>query len=93
VDLYSIKPIDEELELRCTEETGNVIVLEDHLMYGGLASANADVYTDHCVSPKRFRRLGIPQVYAGFGSGADLRKKYGYDNSAGVRTAKELCGK
>jgi transketolase len=79
--------------LRCTEETGRVIVLEDHLMYGGLASAIADVYVDRCVAPKQFKRLGIPQVYAGFGSGAQLRAKYGYDKAAVVRTAKEMCGK
>jgi transketolase len=93
VDMYSIKPIDEERGLRCTEETGRVIVLEDHLMYGGLASAIADVYVDRCVAPKQFKRLGIPQVYAGFGSGAQLRAKYGYDKAAVVRTAKEMCGK
>jgi transketolase len=82
VDMYSIKPIDEELILRCTEKTGKVVVLEDHLMYGGLASAISDVYTDHGVCPKKFRRMGIPQVYAGFGSGPELRQKYGYDTAA-----------
>ena len=93
VDMYSIKPLDEELVLRCTEQTGNVIVLEDHLMYGGLASAIADVYADRCVYPKRFRRMGIPQVYAGFGSGPELRAKYGYDDVATVRAVKEMLGK
>jgi transketolase len=78
VDMYSIKPLDEELVLRCTEETGKVLVLEDHLMYGGLASAIADLYVDKGVAPKKFKRLGTPQVYAGFGSGDELRDKYGY---------------
>jgi transketolase len=78
VDMYSIKPLDEELVLRCTEETGKVLVLEDHLTYGGLASAIADLYVDKGIVPKKFKRMGTPQVYAGFGSGEELRDKYGY---------------
>lgn len=93
VDIYSIKPIDEELIIRCTEQTGRVIVLEDHLAYGGLASAIADVYADHCIYPKQFKRMGIPQVYAGFGSGPELRAKYGYDDAATIKAVKEMLGK
>lgn len=82
VDLYSIKPVDKELILKCAKETKNILVLEDHLMDGGLASTVADVFADSGVYPRKFKRLGIPQVYAGFGSGEELRKKYGYDKSA-----------
>ena len=79
VDMCSIKPIDEEMLLRAAEETGNVVVWEDHLAYGGLASAVADVFADHCVAPKKFMRMGVPQVYAGFGGAPELYEKYGYD--------------
>ena len=58
--------------------------------YGGLASAISDVYADHGAAPKRFRRMGIPQVYAGFGSGAELQHKYGYDAEAVVKAVQEL---
>lgn len=90
VDMYSIKPIDEQLVLDCTAKTGRVIVLEDHLMYGGLASAVSDVYADHGVSPKQFRRMGIPQVYAGFGSGAELQRKYEYDAQALIEAVQAM---
>ena len=92
VDMYSIKPLDEELTCRCAEETKRIVVLEDHLMSGGLGSAIADCLMDRGVFPKAFRRLGIPQVYAGFGSGEDLRKKYGYDLAATVGAIREVCG-
>jgi transketolase len=82
VDMYSIKPFDEELVTKCTEETENIIVLEDHLTFGGLASAIADFYVDKGIRPKTFRRMGIPQVYAGFGSGPEQRQKYGYGAEA-----------
>ncbi len=90
VDMYTIKPLDEELVLKCIEETGNVIVLEDHLMIGGLASAIADMLVDRAVMPRKFKRMGIPQVYAGFGSGEELRDKYGYGLNATVEAVREI---
>ena len=91
IDMFTIKPLDEELTLRCVSETGRVVVLEDHLTTGGLASAVADVMADNGVYPAAFKRLGIPQVYAGFGSGEDLRAKYGYDDAATLSALREVC--
>ncbi|NLM45808.1 MAG: transketolase family protein [Firmicutes bacterium] len=93
IDMFTIKPLDKELVLRVVEETGRIVVLEDHLMYGGLATAISDLLMDRAVYPKAFRRLGIPQVYAGFGTGEELRKKYGYDTEATVRAVREVLEK
>jgi transketolase len=90
IDMYSIKPVDKELIYKAVRETQNIVVLEDHLMEGGLASTIADVFVDGGVYPKKFKRLGIPQVYAGFGSGEDLRKKYGYDKDATIAAVKAM---
>jgi transketolase len=90
IDMYSIKPLDKDLVYKAVKETGNILVLEDHLMDGGLASCVADALVDGGVYPKHFKRLGIPQVYAGFGSGEELRKKYGYDQSAAVAAVKAM---
>lgn len=90
IDMYSIKPLDKELVLKAVKETGNILVLEDHLMEGGLASTIADFFADEGVYPKKFKRLGIPQVYAGFGSGPEQRKKYGYDKDAAIAAVKEM---
>jgi transketolase len=90
IDMYSIKPVDKDLIIKAIKETGNVLVLEDHLMDGGLASTIADVFADAGVYPKKFKRLGIPQVYAGFGSGEELRKKYGYDFTAAAAAVKGM---
>ncbi|MDO4269506.1 MAG: transketolase C-terminal domain-containing protein [Eubacteriales bacterium] len=79
IDMYTVKPFDEAAVRRAVEETGNIVVWEDHLMSGGLASSISDFFVDNAIRPKHFKRFGIPQVYAGFGSGEELRKKYGYD--------------
>jgi transketolase len=90
VDMYSIKPIDKDLVIQCVKETGRIVVLEDHLMEGGLASVVSDVIVDNGISPKAFKRLGIPQVFSGFGSGPQLRDKYGYGLKATVDAVKEI---
>jgi len=90
IDMYSIKPIDKDLIFKAVKETGNILVLEDHLMEGGLASTIADVFVDGGICPRHFKRLGIPQVYAGFGSGEEQRKKYGYDKDAAVAAIKKM---
>ncbi|WP_175988984.1 transketolase family protein [Microbacterium tenebrionis] len=79
VDMWTLKPIDQELVLRSAAETGGrFVVLEDHLAYGGLATRIADVVADNGVHLSGFERLGIPQVYAGFGEDEQLRDKHGY---------------
>lgn len=85
VDMFTLKPIDADLIAQCADETGGrFVVLEDHLAYGGLASRVADVIADRGIHLTAFERLGIPQVYAGFGEDEELRDKYGYGLSATV---------
>jgi transketolase len=90
VDMYSIKPVDKEIIVKAAKETKNILVYEDHLMEGGLASTVADVFLDSGVFPKKFKRLGIPQIYAGFGSGPEQRKKYGYDRDSAVAAVRSM---
>jgi len=79
VEMFTLKPIDEDLIHQCATDTGGrFVVLEDHLAYGGLASRIADVVIDRGISLVAFERLGIPQVYAGFGEDEELRDKHGY---------------
>lgn len=91
VDMFTLKPIDEDLIVRCAAETdGRFLVLEDHLAYGGLASRIADVVADRGVRLTAFERLGIPQVYAGFGEDEQLRDKHGYGFAATVAAARRV---
>lgn len=93
VDMFTLKPIDEELIVRCAEETGGrFVVLEDHLAYGGLASRIADVVADRGLGLAAFERLGIPQVYAGFGEDEQLRDKHGYGLTATVDALRRVLG-
>ncbi|MFB9378370.1 transketolase family protein [Kineococcus gynurae] len=91
VDMFTLKPIDADLVSRCAEETGGrFVVLEDHLAYGGLATRVADVVADRGIHLTGFERLGIPQVYAGFGDDEQLRDKHGYGLTATVAAARRV---
>lgn len=94
VDMFTIKPIDEELVVRCVEETdGRFVVLEDHLAYGGLATRIADVIADRGLQLNAFERLGIPQVFAGFGEDEELREKHGYGPAATAAALRRALAK
>ncbi|MFG6493104.1 transketolase family protein [Microbacterium sp. P03] len=91
VDMFTLKPIDEDLIAQCAAETGGrFVILEDHLAYGGLASRIADVVADRGIRLTAFERLGIPQVYAGFGDDEELRDKHGYGLSATVAATRRV---
>lgn len=92
LDMHTIKPIDEAAVERAARETGHIITLEDHYTIGGLGSAVAEVIADHGLSC-RFKRMGIPQVYPGFGDGPELYEKYGFGPAGAVEAAKSMLGR
>ena len=91
VDMFTLKPIDADLVAQCAEETGGrFVIVEDHLAYGGLASRVADVVADRGLNLTAFERLGIPQVFAGFGEDEELRDKHGYGLAATVAATRRV---
>ncbi len=78
VDMYSIKPIDKELILRCAEETGAVVTAEEHTIYGGLGGAVAEVLAwGGAGVPTEF--VGLQDTFTESGKYAELLHKYGVD--------------
>lgn len=90
LDMYSLKPVDTAAILAAATQTNKLVVVEDHLMNGGLASIVSDTLVDAGVSVAGFRRLGIPQVYAGFGGPDELRDKHGFGLAATIQAVREL---
>ncbi len=77
VDMYSIKPIDRELIVKCANETGILFSVEDHSITGGLGSAVAEVLCDEY--PKKLHRIGINDTFGKSGTEKDLLKYYKLD--------------
>ena len=78
VDMYSIKPIDEELILRCAAETGAIVTAEEHTIYGGLGGAVSEVLAKAGAgAPTEF--VGTQDTFTESGKYAELLHKYGLD--------------
>ena len=87
VDMYSVKPIDSELILRCAKETGAIVTAEEHTIYGGLGGAVAEVLAyGGAAAPTEF--VGTRDTFTESGKYADLLHKYGLD-ADGVAAAIE----
>ena len=77
VDIHTIKPIDENIIVKCAKETNKLYSVEDHSIIGGLGSAIAEVLTSNY--PKQLVRMGIPDTFGKSGKAEDLMKYYKID--------------
>ena len=92
VDMFSIKPIDEELIVRCAKETGAIVSAEEHNIYGGLGSAVAEVLTKHgCDVTQGF--VGVNDCHGECGPYKKLLAKYGLDANAIANKVRETLAK
>ncbi|HZG85990.1 transketolase family protein [Paenibacillus sp.] len=85
LNMHTIKPLDEEAILKAARETGRIITLEEHSVYGGLGAAVAEVVVQHCPVPMRI--LGIPDEPAIAGKTAEVFRHYGLTADNVARTA------
>ena len=74
VDLHTIRPMDKDVIVAAAEETGAVVVAEEHLLHGGVGSNVARVIAEGAPVPMRF--VGLRDVYVESGDPDDLVKKY-----------------
>ena len=77
VDVFCLKPIDEDTIIKCAKETKRLISVEDHNIIGGLGSIIADVLTDKY--PTNLTKMGIKDTFGESGKAALLLEKYGID--------------
>ena len=75
VDMFSIKPIDKEIIIKCAKETKKLVSIEDHNIIGGLGSAISEVLTEEY--PTKLIRLGIKDTFGRSGKAEELMKHYG----------------
>jgi len=61
VNIHTIKPIDTKLLLKCAKETGAIVTVEEHSIYGGLGAAVAEVIVSNYPVPMEI--VGIQDVF------------------------------
>ena len=80
IDIHTIKPIDEEMIIKCAKETKKLISVEDHNIIGGLGSSICEVLCEKC--PTNLTRLGIKDTFGKSGKAEELMKYFGIDKDS-----------
>lgn len=88
VDMHTIKPIDTELIIDCAENTGAIVVAEEHGIYGGLYGAVSEVVTQKCPVP--MANIGIEDTFTESGDYNQILEKYGLTSKKIVQKVQEI---
>ena len=86
VDIHTIKPIDEELIIKCAKETKKLISIEDHSTVNGLGTAISDVLTEKY--PAKLIKMGIKDRFGKSGPAKELLRYFGLTSEAIIATVK-----
>jgi len=79
IDLYRLKPINEELLLQAIEPSERLITLEEHFITGGIGTAMAEILADRGKSIP-LKRFALPdKYYYAYGSRSNIQSICGLD--------------
>lgn len=78
VDMFTIKPLDADLVVRCAKETGCIVTAEEHNIVGGLGGAVAEALALSGASAA-VEFVGLEDRFAETGPYEPLLSKYGLD--------------
>jgi transketolase len=88
VNIHTIKPIDRELLIECARQTGAIVTVEEHNVFGGLGSAVAEVLAMNLPVPIEI--VGIEDTFAESGDYEKLLGKYGLQAANIVERAEKV---
>ncbi len=91
VDLFTIKPIDTEMIVRCGKETGAFVTVDNHNVLGGLGSAVCDVVGEEIPVP--VEKIGLREKFAEVGTVDSLKKAFHMTAEDIARAAKRAISR
>ena len=74
INIHTIKPIDRDIIVKASKETGAIVTAEEHYIMGGLGSAVAEVVCEEAPCPVKI--IGTDR-YGKSGKPNELMKEYG----------------
>ena len=87
LDMHSLKPFDEEAVRKAAVETGRIVTVEEHSIFGGLGAAVAEAVVQYLPVPMKI--LGIPDENAITGTSPEIFRHYGLDADGITRSVLE----
>lgn len=88
INMSTIKPFDEEIVLKSAEETGAIMVVEEHEVINGLGSMIARFLASKRPTPMEF--VGVNDEFGVSGKPYELLEKFGLDYKSIKEAAKRL---
>lgn len=85
IDMHTLKPFDREAVEKAAAETGKIITVEEHSIFGGLGASVAEIVSQ--TNPVPIRILGIPDENAIHGTALEIFKHYGIDSEGIYQSA------
>jgi len=88
LNLHTIKPIDKESIIKVAKDTGAIITVEEHSIYGGLGSVVAEILVENYPVPMKI--VGVNDRFGESGEYSELLLKYGLTSDNIFKSVKEL---
>lgn len=91
INMHTIKPIDQASIIKAAQETGAIVVSEEHQINGGLCGAVAEVVVQHYPVPMEF--VAVNDSFGESGEPDQLLEYFGLTSDALVKAAKNIIKK
>lgn len=91
INLHTPKPIDEKTLIKAAKETGAILTVEEHTVYGGMGSAVAEVIVESYPVPMKL--MGIRGEFGVSGKPDELFEHFGLTEDEIVREAEALLAR
>ncbi|UCD14959.1 MAG: transketolase [Candidatus Omnitrophota bacterium] len=74
INLHTLKPIDQNIIVQASYDTGAILTIEEHTIHGGLGSSVAAVLLENNALPVKFKRLGLDDFPSGYGTYQEMKE-------------------
>ena len=91
IDMFTWKPLDEQLIIDSAKEWGAIVTAENHQVKCGLGSAIANVVIQNCPVPMEM--VGVEDRFGQVGAESFLREEYGLTAAHIVEAAKKAISR
>jgi len=88
VNVSSIKPLNKDKIIKYVKETGHVITIEEHNIYGGMGSAIAEILSENYPVPMKI--MGVQDRFGESGTYEYLLQKLGLTSTEIVKNVKNI---
>jgi transketolase len=87
IDMHSVKPLDKELVEKAARETGAIVTIEEHNVYGGLGSSVCGAICE--TVPVPVLRCGVPDRFGESGKYEEILERAGLSTAHIVALAEQ----